>query len=249
MCRVDIDGAERSAKDLWESRRAWVAETLNGTIEVSATFDAENGAIFKGVVEDVTQELSQADQAAARAAGPEVLRSRSQLVADALVEMARRASRPSGKQARPLVHLVVNADTLQGRLGDVPITPATARRLCCDANLARVVTDPKSVIIDLGAARNPSDPLRHLLQARHHTCIWPGCTIASKSCQMHHIDHAFDGGPTRLDNLAPICAHHHHRLLHEGGFNCEHNSDRTNLTFNRPDGRHIGHVAMNPGLI
>ena len=97
---------------------------------------------------------------------------------DALVEMARRASRPDGRQARPLVHLVVNAATLQGRLGDIPITAVTARRLCCDANLARVITDPNSVIIDLGAARNPSDPLRYLLQARHLNCIWPGCTIA-----------------------------------------------------------------------
>ena len=164
--------------------------------------DAENGAVFKGVIEAVTQEFWEADQSAARAAGPEVLRTRSQLVSDAPVEMARRASRPDGKQARPLVHMVINAATLHGRLGDVPITAETARRLCCDANLARVVTDPKSVIIDLEAARNPSDPLRYLLQARHSNCIWPGCTIASKQCQMHHIDHAFDGGPTGLDNPA-----------------------------------------------
>ena len=124
--------------------------------------------------------------------------------------------------------MVINAETLQGRLGEVPITAESARRLCCDAILARVVTDPKSVIIDLGAARNPSDPLRHLLQARHSNCVWPGCTIASKHCQMHHIDHATRGGPT--------------------GFSCRHDNDRTSLTFTRPDGRPIGLVAMNPRL-
>ena len=93
----------------------------------------------------------------------------------------------------------------------------------------------------------PATPYEHLLQARHRSCIWPGCTIASKSCQIHHIDHATCGGPTRLDNLAPTCAYHH-RLLHEGGYSCTRNNDRTTLSFTRPDGTSIGQTAMNPSL-
>ena len=53
LARVDVDGAERSANELWQSRRAWIAETLDGTIEVSATFDPENGAVFRNAVDAV----------------------------------------------------------------------------------------------------------------------------------------------------------------------------------------------------
>jgi 5-methylcytosine-specific restriction endonuclease McrA len=33
------------------------------------------------------------------------------------------------------------------------------------------------------------------------------------ACEIHHLHHWADGGPTNLDNLALICWHHH-QLIH-----------------------------------
>ncbi|NOX69632.1 MAG: HNH endonuclease [Gammaproteobacteria bacterium] len=50
----------------------------------------------------------------------------------------------------------------------------------------------------------------------------------------HHIQHWADGGETCLDNLVQLCRRHH-RLVHEGGFGCERNSEGT-LVFTDPRG-------------
>jgi hypothetical protein len=62
----------------------------------------------------------------------------------------------------------------------------------------------------------------------------------------HHIVHWADGGATRLDNLASMCRFHH-RLIHEGGFRieCDTNGE---LHFFRPDGRELPAVPPAPAL-
>jgi hypothetical protein len=145
---------------------------------------------------------------------------------------------------------VVGYDTWAGGAGaatlngDLPISAATARRLCCDAHLARVLTDPASAVIDLGEARNPNGALRHLVIARDRTCRFPGCTIPAVRCAVHHVVAHHDGGPTRLDNLASLCDHHH-RLVHEHGFRCSATPGRAHsVAFHRPDGQALGIVDL-----
>ena len=60
--------------------------------------------------------------------------------------------------------------------------------------------------------------MRRALIARDGGCRFPGCT-SHKFCDGHHIAHWQNGGETSLDNLVLLCRHHH-RLVHEGGFNC-----------------------------
>ena len=38
----------------------------------------------------------------------------------------------------------------------------------------------------------------------------------------HHIEHRCNGGETRLGKLVLLCRHHH-RLVHDGGFDCRKN--------------------------
>jgi hypothetical protein len=181
-----------------------------------------------------------------------IVRTPAQRRADALVEMARRAATvPSGgKRPRPLAHLLVGYDTWAGGAGaatlngEQPISAATARRLCCDAQLARVLTDPAGAVIDLGEARKPNGPLRHLVVARDRTCRFPGCPVPAGRCAVHHIVAHHDGGPTRLGNLASLCDHHH-RLVHEHGFRCNPTPGRPQtVTFQRPDGQVLGRVDL-----
>jgi hypothetical protein len=53
----------------------------------------------------------------------------------------------------------------------------------------------------------------------------------------HHIKHWAHGGETKLSNLLLLCRRHH-RLVHEGGFRLELESDGR-AVFRRPDGRVI----------
>ena len=79
--------------------------------------------------------------------------------------------------------LTVDLDTLEGRHGkrcDLdhtgPVTPETARRILCDADITRVITDGDSEILDLGrATRTPSPALRKALHLRDGHCRFRGC--------------------------------------------------------------------------
>jgi hypothetical protein len=67
-------------------------------------------------------------------------------------------------------------------------------------------------------------------------CIFPGCCNTRYIDAHHHIRHWTDGGETSLENLSLVCCWHHHRLLHEGGFQMRRDAHEE-LYFVRPDGR------------
>ena len=66
------------------------------------------------------------------------------------------------------------------------------------------------------------------------TCAIPGCAIASRHCQPHHIHHWRNGGPTNLDNLLPLCTKHHHHV-HEGGWTLDIDPTDRSLTITYPN--------------
>jgi hypothetical protein len=55
----------------------------------------------------------------------------------------------------------------------------------------------------------PSAILRHLVQARHVTCTFPGCRRPATHCDADHTTAYDRGGRTCLCNLAPLCRRHH----------------------------------------
>jgi hypothetical protein len=58
-------------------------------------------------------------------------------------------------------------------------------------------------------AYKPTPALRHLVQIRHATCVFPGCRRPAKQCDADHTIPYDDGGPTCLCNLASLCRRHH----------------------------------------
>jgi hypothetical protein len=98
------------------------------------------------------------------------------------------------------------------------LSPATARRLACDANLIPLVMGGPSQPLDQGRARRVATRTqRRALRAAHRTCAVPGCTVPFDWCQIHHLRDWRQHGPTDLANLAPLC-HRHHHMVHEGGW-------------------------------
>jgi hypothetical protein len=97
------------------------------------------------------------------------------------------------------------------------LSPATARRLSCDASLVTVLEDDAGRVLNVGRkSRIVPDRIRRALRERDGVCQYPGCQ-ESEYVDAHHIQHWADGGETKLDNLVTLCRFHH-RQLHRGCF-------------------------------
>jgi hypothetical protein len=70
-------------------------------------------------------------------------------------------------------------------------------------------------------------------------CVFPGCTVPYRFCEIHHRHWWSHGGHTDLALLLPYCWAHHH-FLHEYGFTVQVDPDTARLLHRRPDGRAIG---------
>jgi len=84
-------------------------------------------------------------------------------------------------------------------------------------------------------AYRPSVALRHRVQVRHVTCVFPGCRRPAAQCDADHTLAYDDGGKTCLCNLAPLCRHHH-EVKQSPGWRLEQARPGT-LTWTAPSGR------------
>lgn len=89
--------------------------------------------------------------------------------------------------------------------------------------------------LDLGrSTRLANRAQRRALRGLYATCAMPGCTVPYARCKLHHVIWWRHGGRTDLDNLLPVCTHHHTRI-HDAGWEVSLGPDRT-LTIRFPDG-------------
>jgi hypothetical protein len=205
----------------------------DGSLYLRARLPAEDGTVLVRALEAARervrerrreQEATGADhEVAAEAFEPP----RSKLV-EAVVELAEAslgAFETSPGAARVVVHVdaaaLVADDSGRSELEDGPvISPETARRLGCDAEAVATI-ERDGLPVSVGRARRTVPPrLRRLLEARDdRTCRWPGCENR-RHLDAHHRAHWARGGETSLENLVLLCRHHH-RLVHEGGYEIE----------------------------
>jgi hypothetical protein len=99
--------------------------------------------------------------------------------------------------------------------GDTSV--ATARRLMCDGQVMPIFTRGGAPL-DVGrGSRVVPWSLRAFIIARDEHCIWPHCTMPARWCDVHHLVHWADGGPTDKANLGLVCPHHH-KAAHSGDY-------------------------------
>lgn len=141
---------------------------------------------------------------------------------------------------RPHVSVVVDhdryADGHGGSYTDgTPASPATVKQTLCDAGIARVVTESRSIILDYGTTRYLfTDAQFQALVLRDQHCRHPGCDRPPQWCEAHHVI-PFPHGPTALYNAVLKCSRHHH-IGHRPGWTEKLEADGTyHLT--APDGR------------
>ena len=231
----------------YERRCMDICPTEDGMTSVRAELDAEDG---QGLI---TAIRAQMDAETRSATGPD-LRTPTQRRADALGEICRQwlasRERPSIGGERPHVVVTIDLETLierSGRRSELEdtgaITPETARRLACDADVTRVIRSRGSEPLELGRRTKVVPPgLRRAIVVRDRGCRFPGCGRPSGWCDAHHVRHWADGGETSLENLVLLCRPHH-RTIHRG-FGVEMVDGRP--VFSRPDGTMIEDLAPPP---
>jgi len=112
------------------------------------------------------------------------------------------------------------------------LCPETVRRLACDASIVIVTGDGERVQISDKAPAIPAST-RRAVHRRDGGCRFPGCNARAYT-NIHHLNHRAKGGNNDLRNLLELCRHHH-RLVHEGGWNVR-VDDRGEVLALRPNG-------------
>jgi hypothetical protein len=85
-----------------------------------------------------------------------------------------------------------------------------------------------SLPLDIGAATETVPAhLRRAVTLRDQHCRFPGCDQPPAACDVHHIIHREDGGPTSLSNLVMLCRFHHLIAIHRWGWKFVLNPDGT----------------------
>lgn len=101
--------------------------------------------------------------------------------------------------------------------GTCPIPAETARDIVARApHLERLLTDPvDGTVLPIAATKYCiPDALRRTTRSRWRTCAAPGCDVSAQHCEIDHVvpfdhDAPGSGGLTVVENLQPLCKHHH----------------------------------------
>lgn len=239
---VDPDGALDDAADV--RRRFSMAKGLGGRIHLRGELDPVGGEYLHTAL----AALMNGD----RPVGDQ--RGHAERQADALVALARGAldggDLPDVRGESPHVRVTIDWQSLSAARGAVgvvggelgwagPITPETARRLACDAKVARIITGPNGLPLDVGREqRTATAAIRRAIVLRDGECVFAGCDAPPEWCDVHHVVHWAFGGATSCDNGALLCERHH-TSCHEGGFSVRRDRETGRWRTFRPDGTEI----------
>jgi hypothetical protein len=217
------DAAHEEAERRAHARRGvWLSKNFRGAGgRLIADLDADTFAAAQAAIEALSSPVTGSD-------GRLDPRTAPQRRADALGHLVRRALEagdvPIAGGIRPQVTVTTSLETLRAQLGPAAtladgtiVSAATARRLACDAAIIPAVLGTESELLDLGRVARVATPAqRRWLAAHYRRCAFPGCTRPPSWCEIHHLEHWADGGPTDLTNLAPFCTYHHGVAHHDG---------------------------------
>lgn len=239
--RLDPDGAaSRDHDDVGDTLRLSPSDRFT---MVRGELTGANAALTREALESVADELFR-DWARECSVNPElVMPSRAQLLAQALVEVCRRARAVelgSSRPGRSEVVLTVHDDDPElawSRWGDTYLTGSLSV-LLCDCSLRRLVLDAEGVPLDMGrAVRAPTPAQRRALDVRDGGCTFPGCGAHLAWCDAHHLRRWADHGASDLDNMVLLCRRHH-GIAHRNGWHVE-LSTHGWTRWRTPDQRHM----------
>lgn len=208
--RAEVEHEEEVGR---RGRSLHVLPGANGMTEYRLVVEAEAAAIVDAAVSALSAPQSAED-------GTPDPRTPAQRRADALITVVGRGVSAPGKAPRSEKALVIVtipyadlandlngvAETMTGQV----LSPATVRRIACDAGIIPAVLGSKGEVVELGhRVRLFILSQRILLWLRDGGCTFPGCTVPAQWCDAHHVVHWLLGGRTDVSNGALLCPRHH----------------------------------------
>jgi hypothetical protein len=154
-------------------------------------------------------------------------RSMDQLRTDVFLDLC--TGGPAGSQSEGTVDIFVDLETLlalnddPGELaGYGPVIADITRKVAerqIDGTWRCTITDPDTGRpLSTGTTRRRPTAAQHReVVARNRTCIFPGCRMPSRDCDLDHRIPWAEGGTTRTDDLGPLCRHDH-GIRHAAGW-------------------------------
>jgi uncharacterized protein DUF222 len=103
-----------------------------------------------------------------------------------------------------------------------------------------------SLPLDIGYSDTVPAAIRHAVTLRDRHCRWAGgCTQPAAACQVHHVRHKANGGPTSVKDCILLCFFHHQVVIHRWGWQLVLNPDGTTTAWN-PDRTKVLHSHSPP---
>lgn len=223
--RLGVDDPDDRFKEHVEKNWFRLRSLLDGRHAADGEFDAEATALLQGALDDQVR-LWQRDGSLEGDT-----RSLTELYGAALLDLVGRGA-GHARPNRPSALVLIDHDTLVERAGEGPlmpfrseilgvgpVDPEVLRRLCCNADITRVVMQGTSEVLDVGRTqRVATAAIRAAVWARSGGECEVCHQVKLTWCQVHHIipwAPPAGNGPTSLENSVLVC-NHCHRLLHEG---------------------------------
>jgi hypothetical protein len=210
--QVDPDDAHRRYTQATAQRRVVMEPTEAGTANLLGLELAPDR------VAAVTRRINQIAQSL-KTAGEE--RSMDQLRADVFVDLLHGKNRDHTATSRGVVDITVGLDTLAGLVDDPgelagygSVIADIARQTVDqqhDAEWRYTITHPESGMpLHVGVTRRrPNASQRRVVEATYRSCVFPGCRMPARGCDLDHRIPWKDGGHTSTACLAPLCRHDH----------------------------------------
>jgi hypothetical protein len=217
---LDPGQAQRDYQKGWEGRRIMVEANPDGTANLYAlNLAPDNVMAIRRRLHDLAR----------IAKAPGDTRTADQRRADVFCDLLTTATISAGPAGT--VDIMVDLPTLLGLddnpghiPGYGPVTAEIARKVINDqqeSTWGYVVTDQGRPIATGTISRRPTTPMRRHLRARYHTCVFPGCRTPASDSDLDHTRPWNQAGPTRIDNLAPLCRYHHQLKDHGWSYRIE----------------------------
>ncbi len=103
-----------------------------------------------------------------------------------------------------------------------------------------------SLPLDIGYSDTVPAGIRHAVTLRDRHCRWAGgCSQPAAACQVHHVRHKANGGPTSVKDCLLLCFFHHQVIIHRWGWQLVLNPDGTTTAWN-PDRTKVLHSHSPP---
>jgi HNH endonuclease len=91
-----------------------------------------------------------------------------------------------------------------------------------------------SLPLDIGYSTTIPAGIRNAVILRDRRCRWPGgCDQPAAACDVHHVKHKANGGPTSTRNCVLLCFYHHQVVIHRQGWTLVLNPDGTTTAWNK----------------